>query len=113
MTAFAADFPLERCQFGSNRDLRGYPVGRYYDDALYALQLEYRAPLWKRLGAVVFAGVGSVASSLDRLDSAKSLSSTGVGLRYLASPAQRLNVSIDFAVGRDESTLYVYIGEAF
>ena len=58
---------FERCQFGSSNDLRGYPVGRYYDDAMYAAQIEYRAPLWKRLGAVAFAGVGSVASSFGDL----------------------------------------------
>lgn len=104
---------FERCQFGSSNDLRGYAVGRYYDDAMYAAQVEYRAPLWKRLGAVAFAGVGSVASSFGDFGSSDTLAAGGVGLRILASTEQRLNVSIDFAVGRDESTLYMYIGEAF
>jgi hypothetical protein len=104
---------FERCQFGSSHDLRGYPVGRYYDDAMYAAQIEYRAPLWKRLGAVAFAGVGSVASSFGDLGSSDTLAAGGVGLRILASKEQRLNVSIDFAIGRDESALYMYIGEAF
>jgi outer membrane protein assembly factor BamA len=104
---------FERCQFGSSNDLRGYAVGRYYDDAMYAAQVEYRAPLWKRLGAVAFAGVGAVAGSFPDLDTADSLSAVGIGLRYLAAPEQRVNVSVDFAFGRDESALYVYIGEAF
>jgi hypothetical protein len=109
-----SDTPFfERCQFGSSNDLRGYPAGRYYDDAMYAAQIEYRAPLWKRLGCVVFAGVGSVARTFGALDTADSLTAAGVGLRYLASPEQRVNVSVDYAVGRDESALYVYIGEAF
>jgi outer membrane protein assembly factor BamA len=110
----SSDTPFfERCQFGSSNDLRGYPVGRYYDDAMYAAQIEYRAPLWKRLGAVAFAGVGSVASSFSDLGSSDRLTAAGVGLRILASKEQRLNVSIDFAIGRDESAFYVYIGEAF
>jgi outer membrane protein assembly factor BamA len=104
---------FERCQFGSSNDLRGYAVGRYYDDVMYAAQIEYRTPLWKRLGGVVFAGVGSVASSFSDLDTADSLPAAGFGLRYLASPKQRVNVSADLAFGRDESALYVYIGEAF
>lgn len=109
-----SDTPFfERCQFGSSRDLRGYPAGRYYDDSMYAAQVEYRAPLWKRLGAVAFAGVGSVAGSFGELGSSDSLPAAGVGLRFLASVEQRVNVSLDFAVGRDESTFYVYIGEAF
>ncbi len=110
----SSDTPFfERCQFGSSNDLRGYPVGRYYDDAMYAAQIEYRAQLWKRLGAVAFAGLGSVASSFGDLGSSDTLAAGGVGLRILASKEQRLNVSIDFAVGRDESAFYVYIGEAF
>jgi hypothetical protein len=109
-----SDTPFfERCQFGSSRDLRGYPAGRYYDDSMYAAQIEYRAPLWKRLGAVAFAGVGAVADSFSQLDSSDSLPAAGLGLRLLASTEQRVNVSLDFAVGRDESTFYVYIGEAF
>jgi outer membrane protein assembly factor BamA len=109
-----SDTPFfERCQFGSSNDLRGYAVGRYYDDAMYAAQVEYRAPLWRRFGGVVFAGVGSVGASFGDLDTSGSLTSTGVGLRYLASPEQRVNVSVDFAFGRDESALYIYIGEAF
>lgn len=109
-----SDTPFfERCQFGSSRDLRGYPAGRYYDDSMYAAQIEYRAPLWKRLGAVAFAGVGAVASSFSELDSSDSLPAGGLGLRFLASTEQRVNLSLDFAVGRDESTFYVYIGESF
>ncbi|HEU4778537.1 MAG TPA: BamA/TamA family outer membrane protein [Steroidobacteraceae bacterium] len=114
LCATTNDTPFfERCQFGASNDLRGYPVGRYYDDAMYAAQVEYRAPLWKRLGAVAFAGVGSVASSLGDLGSGETLAAGGVGLRILASKEQRLNVSIDWAIGRDESALYMYIGEAF
>ncbi|HEY6124627.1 MAG TPA: BamA/TamA family outer membrane protein [Steroidobacteraceae bacterium] len=104
---------FERCQFGSAHDLRGYPVGRYYDDAMYAAQVEYRVPLWKRLGAVAFAGVGGVAESFGDFGSDDTLGAAGVGMRVLASKDQRLNVSIDYAVGRDDSTFYVYIGEAF
>lgn len=104
---------FERCQFGSSNDLRGYAIGRYYDDAMYAAQVEYRAPLWWRLGAVAFAGVGSVASSFSDLGSSDTLAAGGVGLRILASQDQKLNVSIDVAWGKDESTFYVYVGEAF
>ena len=104
---------FERCQFGSANDLRGYPVGRYYDDAMYAAQVEYRAPLWRRLGAVVFGGVGSVAGSFGDLGSSDTLPAGGVGLRLLASQEQKLNLSLDLAYGRDESALYMYIGEAF
>ena len=80
---------------------------------MYAAQIEYRARLWRRLGAVVFAGVGCGRGLFRKLDSGDTLPAGGVGLRFLASTEQRVNVSLDFAVGRDESTFYVYIGEAF
>lgn len=114
MCSTTHDTPFfERCQFGASNDLRGYAVGRYYDDAMYAAQAEYRAALWGRFSAVVFAGIGSIAGSLDELDTSTSLPAAGAGLRYLASREQRLNVSVDFAFGRDDSAVYVYIGEAF
>jgi hypothetical protein len=110
----SAETPFfERCQFGSSNDLRGYPVGRYYDDAMYAVQLEYRAALWRRWGAVLFGGVGAVASSFGDLGSGDTLPAGGVGLRFIASQEQKLNLSLDLAFGRDESALYMYIGEAF
>ena len=114
LCAATHDTPFfERCQFGSSHDLRGYAVGRYYDDAMYAAQIEYRAPVWKRLGAVAFAGIGGVAHSFGDFGSGDTLAAGGVGLRILASVEQKLNVSVDFAVAEHESVFYVYIGEAF
>jgi outer membrane protein assembly factor BamA len=114
MCSTTRDTPFfERCQFGASSDLRGYPIGRYFDDAMYAMQLEYRAPLWGRFSGVAFAGIGSIAGSMSGLDSSRLLPAAGAGLRYLASKDQRLNVSVDYAIGRDESAFYVYIGESF
>jgi hypothetical protein len=35
------------------------------------------------------------------------------GLRFMISPEHRLNVSLDFAVGKDLSAVYFYVAEAF
>jgi hypothetical protein len=41
------------------------------------------------------------------------LSATGVGLRFLATRDYGLNVSVDYAIGKQSSGVYFYIGEAF
>jgi outer membrane protein assembly factor BamA len=104
---------FDLCLFGAGTDLRGYEAGRYRDRAMFAVQGEYRFPLSGRFGATAFAGVGKVASSFGDMDGAPDLPSVGVGLRWLASEKARVNLSIDLAVGRDDTTAYMYVREAF
>ena len=47
--------------FGQGADLRGYQMGSYRDQFLVAAQAEYRHRFTERIGAVAFAGVGSVS----------------------------------------------------
>jgi hypothetical protein len=44
--------------------MRGYARGRYRDRWLLAAQGEYRSPVRKRLGGVLFAGAGVSAPGL-------------------------------------------------
>jgi outer membrane protein assembly factor BamA len=99
--------------FGADSDLRGYAVGTYHDDALLAGQAEYRRELFWRLGGVAFAGVGTVAPSLGELDQGELLPSAGLGLRITLDEKSHLNYRIDYAWGRDQSALYLSVGEAF
>jgi hypothetical protein len=99
--------------FGTSFDLRGYPGGKYRDRMMLVTQLEYRWQFYWRLGMVAFAGVGQVAPELDEFNGDDLLPSAGVGLRFLASKENRLNVSIDCAVGKGSDAIYIYVGEAF
>ena len=101
------------CLFGSENSLRGYITGQYRDRRMLTFQGEYRRTLFGRFGAVVFAGVGEVAPSFAAMNGDNLLPSVGVGLRYLASKKNDVNVSIDYAVGKDSDAVYFYIGEAF
>lgn len=101
------------CLFGIHNDLRGYVGGQYRDKAMFAVQTEYRWPLFWRIGLAAFAGVGSVAKSFDGFSSDNLLPVAGVGVRFQASKKHDVNVSVDFAVSRDSKALYFYIGEAF
>jgi len=101
------------CMYGQSNDLRGYESGQYRDKALWAVQAEYRRPLFWRFGGVVFAGVGGIAPGIDRLGDSTVLPAAGVGLRFAASKKYRINMSLDAAWGQDSSAVYFYIGEAF
>ncbi|MDV5824487.1 BamA/TamA family outer membrane protein [Sphingobium naphthae] len=102
------------CMFGRHADLRGYEAGRYRDGATWALQAELRQRVTDHLGVVGFAGVGGIAqSSGDIWKHSYVLGSGGVGLRYLASPANDVNLRLDVAWGKDGAAVYFGIGEAF
>jgi outer membrane translocation and assembly module TamA len=75
--------------------------------------LEYRWKFYKRWGMVAFAGVGEVARNLSDLNTKDLLPSAGAGLRFMVSEKNRVNVSLDYARGREGDAVYFYIGEAF
>ena len=97
--------------FGQGSDLRGYQTGTYRDRFLFAAQAEYRHRFTSRLGAVAFAGVGTVAPDL--FEWGTTLPSVGFGARIVLAPKNDVCLRIDYAWGRDESIYYVGIGEAF
>jgi Omp85 superfamily domain len=97
--------------FGSGADLRGYQTGTYRDRFLFAMQTEYRHRFAPRIGAVVFAGIGTV--SPDFGDWERSLPSVGAGFRYTLATQNNLNLRLDVARGRDDTIWYVGLREAF
>ena len=99
--------------FGTHYDLRGYVVGQYRDKTKFAVQAEYRCRLYKRWGMVGFGGIGGVAPSFSDYSKEHMLHSVGAGLRYMASVNQKVNISIDYAHGKNTYGWYFYIGEAF
>ena len=104
---------FDLCLFGSGSDLRGYETGRYRDQAMVALQGEYRFPVHGRFGGVVFGGWGKVAPSFGSMGEQPDLPSVGAGVRWLASEKARVNLSLDVARGRDATSFYMYVKEAF
>lgn len=112
---------------GGKTIMRGHYEGRFRDNSLYAIQVEYRLPLvrptWiddrekipfkERWGLVGFVGAGDVASSFGNIDLSRIKSSVGFGIRYLAFPKERINVRVDFGFGTQIPGIYFNIREAF
>jgi len=102
-----------QCIFGTNNELRGYPAGRYIDRDMLATQVEYRATLPWRLGAVVFAGIGEVGPRFGDFDYSNLLPSVGVGPRFNLSTKYHVNLRADFAWGKNGHTFSMGLAEAF
>jgi outer membrane protein assembly factor BamA len=98
---------------GASR-MRGYFEGRYRDLRQSVFQTEYRFPVWRRFGAVLFGGTGSVASEFSDYALNDLRFSLGAGIRYALDKKERLNIRVDYGIGGGKNNgLYLQIGEAF
>ena len=101
-------------RLGGQNGLRGYAGGRFIDDTMVMVRTEWRTgPVWKRFGAVAFAGMGDVAPGVGDLTTAAGLTTWGLGLRWLVNTEEKVNVRMDFGFGKDDSGFYLSLGEAF
>jgi outer membrane protein assembly factor BamA len=98
---------------GGSDIMRGYYAGRYRDKDILASQVEYRLPIYKRLGMVGFAGGGRVSDKLKNFSLRGIRYSVGGGLRLALKPGDKLNLRVDYGVGYRSSGLYVTVSEAF
>lgn len=95
-------------------DLRGYSSVRHIDRHMMALQLEYRfVPVMWRLGFTVFAGAGDVFQHIQDIRYDRIKYSAGIGLRYVFSKSEKINIRFDYGIGRKSSGDYIDITEAF
>jgi hypothetical protein len=98
---------------GGDKLMRGYYRGRYRDKVLYALQAEYRWQFYRRFGMVVFGGLGDVSEAFNSFDFSDVKPSYGLGLRYMILRQRKVNIRLDFGLGRETQGVYINITEAF
>jgi outer membrane protein assembly factor BamA len=104
---------LDLSTLGNDDILRGYPKNRFRDNHFMGTQLEYRFPLFWRLGGVTFAGVGDVFGPNSNLQFDQLKYSVGGGLRFIINPAERLNIRLDYGYGREGGYFYFIVAESF
>jgi len=110
----ARDVPLRSlAALGGANSMRGYYAGRFRDKNQGVLQAEYRVPVIGRLGAVGFAGIGNVGSELKYIDFQCLKYSYGGGLRIALNKAEKLNLRLDYGLGKHSQGFYLQLGEAF
>jgi outer membrane protein assembly factor BamA len=104
---------LDLSRLGGEDVLRGYPSNRFIDKNLLVSQVEYRFPLFWRLGMTAFAGAGDVFNNFQDLSLSRLKYSAGLGLRLLVNPKERVNIRLDYARGREGGYFYFSVSEAF
>ncbi len=112
---FVSGYPpfYELPALGGQNLMRGYFLGRYRDKQYVLTQAEYRTSLLWRIGLVGFAGVGDVTDRLELIQLSELKYSVGAGLRFALDVKEKLNVRIDFGIGKNSSGIYFAIEEAF
>ncbi|MEX6156557.1 BamA/TamA family outer membrane protein [Providencia manganoxydans] len=96
---------------GNSNRMRGYYEGRYRDNNIFTTQLELRHKLDWRHGIVGWVGTGTMSDTPSELGEGHWLPSIGAGYRFEFKP--RMNVRLDFGVGRNSTGFYFQVGEAF
>lgn len=98
---------------GGSTLMRGYYNGRYRDNDALVFQAEVRQRIYGRFGGVAFLSVGDVAHRLGDFNLVDLKTTGGMGLRFLISRKEHLNIRVDAAVGKQTHGFYINISEAF
>lgn len=115
----SGDVPFNQLALmGGESMMRGYYTGRFRDNNQIATQAEFRflpLPLGfsNRIGAAMFGGVATVFPNFENLNLNKIAWSAGGGLRFLLFPKKDIYTRIDYALTKEGSGFYFFIGEAF
>lgn len=92
---------------------RGIGDRRFMDNNIYAFQSEYRFPIYKRFGGVLFGTLNSVSSKYLNFDDASFTPSVGVGLRINVNKKERNQVRIDVGYNKEGINFYATASNAF
>ncbi len=98
---------------GGTRRLRGFYEGRYRDNRLIGGQIEYRAPLFWRIGVNAFVGTAAVFDEFSEINPNIFRLGYGAGLRARISNEDYINLRFDVGVAEGQVNYYLTVGEAF
>jgi len=100
-------------ELGGSEMMRGYYGGRYTDKCLMAYQAEYRRFLFWRLGMVAFGSTGEVSPDVKHFELDGLHFAYGGGLRFMISKEEKLNIRLDYGIGKHSNAVNVQFREAF
>jgi outer membrane protein assembly factor BamA len=90
--------------------MRGYRLDRFQDKGKFLVNIEYRFPLWKKLGGNVFVDGGLVWPSWSEIRLDKTVVDIGWGLRYYL---QNFVVRFDMGFSNEGLGIYFNFGHVF
>ena len=95
---------------GGSDAMRGYILGRYRDNQMMMGQVEYRLPVYWRVGVVFWGAAGTVSNDVSGLWD-NTLASAGTGFRLKIKDT--VNVRADIGYGEHGGTFYFHVNEVF
>lgn len=96
---------------GGSYQMRGYYEGQYRDNKLIQTQIELRQHIYNRHGIAVWGGAGNVFPNFHHFKWKETLPTYGIGYRWEFK--KRVNVRLDYGIGKGQSAFYFNIEEAF
>ncbi|KPJ69294.1 hypothetical protein AMJ44_04120 [candidate division WOR-1 bacterium DG_54_3] len=90
--------------------MRGYKLNRFNEKGKFLINLEYRFPIWKKLGGNVFVDGGSVWPSWSEINFRNIAVDIGIGLRYYL---QNFVVRFDMGFSKEGTGIYFNFGHIF
>jgi outer membrane protein assembly factor BamA len=114
LAAAYGDTPFQFLPFlGGQNELRGFIEGEIRDNVTVLTQAEFRFPLFWRLGAVAFFGVGTSGEDAGTILWDQFQPAGGGGIRFALNQEQDINLRLDFAHNGRDLAVYFGFGEAF
>jgi outer membrane protein assembly factor BamA len=90
--------------------MRGFGLNRFMDKGKFLANVEYRFPIWWKIGGNAFVDMGNVWPRLGNVDWSQTAVDYGFGLRlYLAD----FLVRVDFGFSKEGTRLYFNFGHIF
>lgn len=96
---------------GGSYQMRGYYEGQYRDNNIIQTQIELRQHIYNRHGVAVWGGAGNVFPNFHHFKWKETLPTYGIGYRWEFK--NRVNVRLDYGIGKGQSAFYFNIDEAF
>lgn len=97
--------------FGGSDFMRAYYEGRYCDKNSMIGCIELRQHVYHRIGMAVWVGAGTVFPNFKHLQMRRVLPEAGIGYRWEFK--KRVNVRVDYGIGKHSSGIVFSINEAF
>jgi len=109
----AGDLPFQLLpRLGGSNEMRGWYEGHLRARSTILAQLEWRFPMFWKLGGALFASAGQAFARYDDIGWDGMRFAAGAGLRYLLNQRQSVRVRFDLAWGSDLAA-YVDVLESF
>lgn len=96
---------------GGSYIMRGYYEGQYRDKKTINTQLELRQRIWRRHGATIWVGAGNIYRNFSKLKLKETLPNFGIGYRWEFK--NKVNIRLDFGIGKGQTGFIFNINEAF